>query len=58
VSIEDLPKEAIQTTKKLSILLVENNADVRAYIKIILQGEFGQCKLVLAKFSLHSTKNN
>ncbi len=40
VEIEDLPKEAFQTTEKPIILLVEDNADVRAYIKTILQADY------------------
>jgi DNA-binding response OmpR family regulator len=40
IEIEDLPKEAYQTSEKPLILLVEDNADVRAYIKTILEADY------------------
>jgi DNA-binding response OmpR family regulator/nitrogen-specific signal transduction histidine kinase len=40
IEIEDLPKEAYQTSEKPLILLVEDNADVRAYIKTILKPDY------------------
>ncbi|MGC9152026.1 MAG: substrate-binding domain-containing protein [Microbacter sp.] len=40
VEIEDLQDEALHKAEKPIILLVEDNADVRSYIKIILQTDY------------------